>query len=64
MGDHGGNGAGMAPDAPGDPLRELMVDRVERADGRYLLYFRWPAADSPELRQDATRTEGSQEDDV
>lgn len=64
MGDHGGSGAGMARDARGDPLRELVVDRVERADGRYLLYYRWAAADSPELRQDGTRREGPQEDDV
>lgn len=37
----------MHPDAPDDPLRTMMVDRVERSDGRYLIYYSWPAADSP-----------------
>jgi len=32
----------MDPDAREDPLRTLTVDRVVRADGRYLLYYAWP----------------------
>jgi hypothetical protein len=26
-----------------DPLRSMRAERVERDDGRYLVYFSWPA---------------------
>jgi len=29
-----------------DPLEELSVERVERADGRYLIYYEWPHRDT------------------
>lgn len=28
-----------------DPFEDLVVDRVARPDGRYVLYYRWPPAD-------------------
>jgi hypothetical protein len=35
----------MDEDRPDEPI----VERVERADGRYILYFSWrPPADQPE----------------
>ncbi len=37
----------MHPDASDDPLRTMIVDRVERSDGRYLIYYGWSVADSP-----------------
>lgn len=37
----------MHPEAPDDPLHTMIVDRVERPDGRYLIYYGWPDADSP-----------------
>jgi len=35
----------MHPEAPDDPLRMMIVDRVERSDGRYLIYYSWPDAE-------------------
>jgi hypothetical protein len=29
-----------------DPPREPILERVERADGRYVLYYAWPEADA------------------
>jgi hypothetical protein len=31
-----------------DPPREPTVERVEREDGRYILYFSWPETDTPQ----------------
>lgn len=50
--------------APDDPLRGLVVDRVQRADGRYLLYYRWPHSESPPLPPDATGEDRRQDEDV
>ena len=36
----------MQHDATEDPLRSMIVDRVTRDDGRYLIYYSWPAADA------------------
>ena len=46
-----------------DPLRALVVDRVDRGDGRYLLYYRWEAPE-PGATQDATSRETPRDDDV
>lgn len=35
----------MQHDATDDPLRSMVVDRVVRDDGRYLIYYGWPDAD-------------------
>jgi hypothetical protein len=34
----------MEHDATDDPLRSMVVDRVVRDDGRYLIYYDWPDA--------------------
>ena len=34
-------GAGNEED---DPARSMIVQRTERADGRYLIYYDWPEA--------------------
>lgn len=34
----------MEHDATDDPLRSMVVDRVVRDDGRYLIYYEWPDA--------------------
>lgn len=28
-----------------DPFEHMVVDRVDRPDGRYVLYYSWPPAD-------------------
>lgn len=61
MGERGENPGRMAPE---DPLRALVVERMGRADGRYLLYYRWPGRDSDPLAPGAASKEGLQEDDV
>ncbi|MEP6680317.1 MAG: hypothetical protein ABJB65_02440 [Chloroflexota bacterium] len=33
--------------AEDDPFADLQVERVERADGRYLLYYSWPRRSEP-----------------
>ena len=43
------------PDESDDPTRSMVVERVRREDGRYLIYYDWPGAtagDGPE-RDDA-----------
>jgi len=35
----------MHPETPDDPLRMMIVDRVERSDGRYLIYYSLPDAE-------------------
>ena len=35
----------MPTDPTPDPLRTMTVQRVERADGRYLIYYDWTAGD-------------------
>jgi hypothetical protein len=40
-----------------EPPREPTVERVERADGRYILYFSWPQGEAhgeqpPEVEAD------------
>ena len=35
----------MPTDSTPDPLRTMTVQRVERADGRYLIYYDWAEAD-------------------
>lgn len=42
--------ANMDQPSDGDPLRTMTVERVTRADGRYLLYFTWPESE-PEVAQ-------------
>jgi hypothetical protein len=32
------------PPAEDDPFRALVVERAERDDGRYLLFYTWPPA--------------------
>jgi hypothetical protein len=37
-----------------DPLRSMRAERVERDDGRYLVYFSWDAPEpDPERRREA-----------
>ena len=50
--------------APDDPLRELVVERVERPDGRYLLYYRWPQSESPVTPLEVTGDDPPQDEDV
>lgn len=33
----------MEPAPTDDPLRALVAEEVTRADGRYLIYYGWPA---------------------
>lgn len=36
-----------------DPFEDLVVDRVARPDGRYVLYYRWPPADIADIADTA-----------
>lgn len=51
----------MQADASDDPLHTMIVDRVERSDGRYLIYYGWPEADPamPENPSDLAAEEAS-----
>ena len=42
------------PLAEEDPFRALVVERAERDDGRYLLFYTWPPAADAE-REPRTR---------
>jgi len=35
-----------------DPFHDLVVERVDRDDGRYLLYYSWPRSTDPEPEAD------------
>lgn len=35
----------MKTERTDDPLRTMTVERLEREDGRYLIYFAWPSPD-------------------
>lgn len=49
------------PPAEDDPFRDLVVERVERDDGRYLLFYTWPPSADAE-RETATRTPDDEHD--
>ena len=51
----------MHPEASDDPLRTMIVDRVERSDGRYLIYYSWPDAEgsAPAVPPDRNAPEAS-----
>jgi hypothetical protein len=38
-----------------DPFRDLAVERVDRDDGRYLLYYTWPRPTDEEPEPDPRR---------
>ncbi len=41
-----------------DPVRAMNIQRVQRADGRYLIYYDWPdAGDEAERAADAPADE-------
>lgn len=48
----------MQAEGTDDPLRTMRVDRVTRSDGRYLVYYEWPADGG-----EAPEEEGPQETD-
>jgi hypothetical protein len=40
-----------------EPPREPIVERVERADGRYVIYFSWPEGEAERGAQAVPETE-------
>jgi hypothetical protein len=44
-----------------DPFRDLVVERVERDDGRHLLYYTWPRPAEPQ-REGETRPPAEKRD--
>lgn len=42
----------MPPEVTDDPLHTMTVERVMRPDGRYLIYYDWPAADEEHIVED------------
>lgn len=39
--------AGRRPDEP-DAQRDMRIERTERSDGRYLIYYSWPEPQRPD----------------
>ena len=37
----------MEPEPTDDPLCALAAEEVTRADGRYVIYYHWPAESDP-----------------
>ncbi len=40
-------------DAPDDPVRTMTVERSVKDDGRYMLYYSWPTAETHDAEPDA-----------
>jgi hypothetical protein len=49
---------------PADPFEDLVVDRVDRPDGRYVLYYRWPPADVADTAAHSALSEAEEAPDA
>ena len=52
------------PDESRDPLVEMSIERVRRADGRSLIYFSWPHEQAAGVDADPPESSTAEQPDV